>query len=93
MILAIATDPVEATAKLQSRLPGVVLLTDLDPGLAAVTAWGLRVGDAEHPWPATFLVGSDGLVRWRHLGDGAGDWPALAELAAAVRGEPTASPR
>ncbi len=81
-MIAIAADDVEDTARLQARLPGVQLLTD--PSMAVPAAWGLRVGDAEVPWPATFVVDDRGAVAWRHLGVRGADWPTWDELAAAL---------
>jgi hypothetical protein len=69
-------------AALQRKLPGVLLLTD--PQLAASTAWGVHVPDADNPSPGTFVVGRDGVVQWRRLEDARGDWPTYAELAAAL---------
>ena len=78
-----AADDQEHTAELQKSLAGVTLLRD-EPALTATAAWGLKVGDAEAPWPATYIVGQDGAIRWRHLRDANGDWPAYADLAAAI---------
>lgn len=85
VVFAIATDSVADTATLQARVPGITVLTDLDPEISAIAAWGLRIGDAEHPWPGTFVVAAPtGVVRWRYIGAADGDWPTLAELAAAI---------
>jgi peroxiredoxin len=81
-IVAIAADSVADMATLQAKLPRLVLLTD--PDVAAATAWGVRAAGADHPSPGTFVVGRDGLVRWRRLEDARGDWPSYAELAAAL---------
>lgn len=81
-VIAIAADSVADTAVLQAKLPRLLLLTD--PGAAAAAAWGVRVPDADNPSPGTFVVGRDGIVRWRRLEDARGDWPTYAELAAAL---------
>jgi hypothetical protein len=81
-VVAIAADSVADTAALQAKVVGVLLLSD--PGLAASAAWGVRVPDADSPSPGTFVVGRDGLVRWRRLEDPRGDWPTYAELNAAL---------
>ena len=67
----------------------MTLLRD-EPSLAATSAWGLKVGDAEAPWPATYVIDTAGKVRWRHLRDEHGDWPTYAELAAAIDANATA---
>ncbi len=61
----------------------MTLLRD-EPSLAATATWGLKVADAEAPWPATYIVGQDGTIKWRHLRDAKGDWPAYADLASAL---------
>lgn len=61
----------------------MTLLRD-EPELPATAAWGLKVGDAEAPWPATYVVDASGAIRWRHLRDAKGDWPSYAELDAAL---------
>lgn len=81
-VVAIAADSVADTAALQTRLPRLLLLTDLD--VSASTAWGVRAVGADNPSPGTFIVGRDGIVRWRKLEDARGDWPTYAELAAAL---------
>jgi peroxiredoxin len=81
-IVAIASDSVADTAALQAKVPRLLLLTD--PTVAAAQAWGVRLPDADSPSPGTFVVGRDGIVRWRRLEDARGDWPTYAELAAAL---------
>jgi hypothetical protein len=56
-----------------------------DDELATTSTWKLRVGDAEAPWPATFVISSDGVIRYRRLRDDRGDWPPYAEVAAAAQ--------
>ena len=82
VVVAIAADDVEDMAPLQTKVPGLVLLTD--PKLAALQAWGVLQRGAEHPSPVTFVIDRDGIVRWRHLLDVRGDWPTYAELLAAL---------
>lgn len=83
-MVAIAADSVTDMAALQPKLPKITLLTD--PGVAAATAWGLHVPDADSPSPGTFVVDRDGVVQWRRLGDRRGDWPTYPEVAAALHG-------
>ncbi len=82
VVVAIAADDVEDMAPLQTKVPGILLMTD--PKLAALQAWGVLQREAEHPSPVTFVIGRDGIVRWRHLLDVRGDWPTYAELRAAL---------
>jgi len=81
-VIAIAADAVKDTAGLQAKLPALTLLTD--PTMAAVAAWGLRFGDADEPWPATFIVNGAGTITWRYVGAKGKDWPAYDDLAAAL---------
>jgi len=69
-------------AGLQVQLKDVRLLSDL--GLATSTAWGLLEPGADSPYPGTYLVGGDGVIRWRFVGANHHDWPAYSELAAAL---------
>lgn len=82
-MIAIAADEVTDMAALQTKLAGVTLLT-ADRRLPSLTAWGvLETGD-EHPIPATFVVGRDGVVRWRHVLNPGGDWPTYDAVVKAV---------
>jgi len=81
-VVGIAADTVADTAALQTELAGVTLLTD--PDVRASTAWGVHEPGAENPTPSTFVVGGDGVVRWRKLPDDTGDWPSYADVAAAL---------
>jgi hypothetical protein len=69
-------------AALQTKLPGVLLLTD--PKFQAGDAWGVHLTGADGPSPATYIVGGDGVIRWRKLPDSHGDWPTYDELAKAT---------
>jgi peroxiredoxin len=81
--VAIAADSIEDMASLQQKLAAITLLSDLD--LSASAAWGQREAGATNPSPGTFVVGRDGVVRWRRLDEPSGDWPTYAELVAAIR--------
>ena len=63
-------------------MPAVTCLTD--PGTKAASAWGVHEPGAENPTPSTFVVGGDGVVRWRKLADDKGDWPSYADVASAL---------
>ena len=68
---------------LQPKLPTITLLTDVK--LAGSVAWGLVPAGAEEPEPGTFIIDRGGVVRYRKLADGKGDWPAYADVATALR--------
>lgn len=77
-VVAIAADPVDELRKVAAEHPGLAHYSD--PELRTTAAWGLRLGDADSPYPGTFVVDGEGAVRWRRLGGPAGDWPTYAEL-------------
>ncbi len=78
MVVAIAADEVEDMAALQTRMRGIVLLTD--PGLTVLRAWGALLPGAEHPSPITFVVRRDERISYRHPLDEHGDWPPYANV-------------
>lgn len=80
-----SADDVEDMAALQVKVPSLLLVTD--PKLGALKQWGTLWGGAEHPSPVTYVIGKDGIVKWRHLLDVRGDWPTYAELAAVLERE------
>ena len=69
-------------AGLQVTLKEIRLLSDSK--LVLSTAWGLHEAGADSPYPATYIVGRDGQIRWRFVGANHHDWPAYSELAAAL---------
>lgn len=79
--MAIASDSVAEMAALQTKLPQVTLLTDLDQ--KAAIAWGVHYPGADDPTPSTFVV-RDGLIRYQRIEQRGGDWPTYPELAAAL---------
>ena len=80
-VIAIAADALRDTARLQVTLPALTLLTD--PSMAVPAAWGQR-GDADTPWPGTYVVDDGGRITWRSVGVAGRDWPSWAELATAL---------
>ena len=69
-------------AGLQTKVPGLVLLTD--PTLATATAWGVHLTGADEPSPGTFVV-RGGVIRYQRLEERSGDWPTYAELSSALQ--------
>jgi len=51
-----------------------------DPGLAVAIAWGVAMDGRDIAVPATFLVGRDGVIRYRYVGESMTDRPTLEEL-------------
>lgn len=69
-------------AALQTRVPRIRLLADLD--VSAARAWGVVLPGGEHAIAATFVVDRDRKIVWRHLPDQRGDWPPYDALARAA---------
>ncbi len=81
-MVGIAADALRDMASIQPGLTGVRLLSDLQ--LTTAKAWGLHQPGADSPYPATYLVGGDGVIRWRFVGANHHDWPTYSELVAAL---------
>ena len=82
-VVAIAADAVKDTAALQTDIPKITLLTDLD--LKASDGFGLHIPGAEHPSPGTYIVDKSGTVVWRKLEEAGKDWPTYPEVEAALK--------
>jgi len=82
-VIAIAADSVQDTAALQTDIPKITLLTDLD--LKASEGFGLHIPGAEHPSPGTYVVDKSGAVIWRRLEENGKDWPTYPEVQSALK--------
>lgn len=67
-LVAISVDPPERSTPLAERL-GVrfPLLSDVD--LKVTRAYGVVDGENGIAWPAIFIVGKDGRIKWRSLAE------------------------
>src|SRR5262245_66261154 len=68
-VLAVVVDPVEQNAAVV-RDAGLGYHVLADPQLATIDAYGVRYDRSGEPSiarPATFLIGADGVIRWRDL--------------------------
>ncbi len=64
--MPISVDPVEKSEALVQRLGlGFPIACDVDR--EATRGFGLFEEDNDIAWPATYLLSSDGVVRWRLL--------------------------
>lgn len=56
-----------------------------DPGYKMVDAWGLRWNaPRETAYPSTFVIGTDGMVKWQKVSAGHGDRSNPADVIAAL---------
>ncbi len=68
VLITLSSDPWEhITARDERRRLGEIALAD--PDAAVISAWGLEhaMGPDTIARPASFLVGPDGRIAWRHL--------------------------
>lgn len=78
-IAAISVDSVEDSAALAERLGvGFPLLSD--PDARVIDRYGVRMKGETLAVPATFIVGRDGTLAWRHVGERALDRPPLSQV-------------
>ncbi len=93
--MAITPEPVELAAKMKNdmQLPFTFLS---DPQLDVIRAFGIFHEDEPKgrilPYPATYLIGHDGLVKWRHIGRETRDRPKPHELKEAIMNFSNRSP-
>ena len=77
-----ADDQVEiANWAREEKLPYPVLV---DARLDLIRAWELKESGSDCSIPAAFVVGRDGVIVFRHLGESAGDRVGVAELLQAL---------
>jgi peroxiredoxin len=82
-LVAISVDsPVESRA-LAERL-GLSFPLLSDPDLKAIRAYGVEDAENGIAWPAIFIVGADGRIRWRSLAETYTVRPASAVLLEAL---------
>jgi peroxiredoxin len=84
-LIAISADPVEDAKALKGKLKAGYLVCS-DPSLAVIDAWGLRDPGAPIAKPTTVVVGSDGTIRFLHVGATPADRPSSDQLLGAVDG-------
>jgi peroxiredoxin len=66
-IVAVSNDDLETSQKTQAQFPHLMIASDSDMAMAqafAVIQKGAGHGGTDTNAPTTFLVGSDGKVRW-----------------------------
>jgi peroxiredoxin len=74
-LVAISVDPPERSKALAERL-GVTFPVLSDVDLKVVRAYGVEDGENGIAWPAIFVVGTDGAIRWRSLAETYPERPA-----------------
>jgi peroxiredoxin len=84
-VVAISVDPMPTNQALADKLGlGDDLPLLADPDLATIRAFGVEDEGKDISLPATFVVGSDGKVRWIYVGDNPRDRPLVESVLAAV---------
>ena len=73
-VVAISVDSAEDSTALAARLNITIPLLS-DPDLAVIKAYGVAMEGNDIAVPSTFIVGSDRVVRWRHVGETQFDRP------------------
>ena len=82
-VVAVSIDPAEKSKAFASATGfDAPILVDAD--LAAIRAWGVEDVGHDIAKPATFVVGKDKKLRYRHIGENPGDRPAIDEILAAI---------
>jgi peroxiredoxin len=79
-VVVVSPEPVEKLEALAKRVKAFYPLLS-DPGSTAAEALGAVI-ERRHqcPFPAAFLIAPDGVIRFRHVGRDARDWPDWKEI-------------
>lgn len=64
-------------SKLLARQLGIEFPLLSDPDAKVAEAWGVAMLGEELAIPATFVVGPDGTIAWRHVGERVPDRPPV----------------
>lgn len=56
-----------------------------DPDRAVITAWGVADPGGDIAVPATFVVGTDGVVRYAYVGEHKADRPMMKDILEVIR--------
>ncbi len=78
-VVAISVDSREDSLEfIANKGIGVPLLSD--PEMGVIKAYGVAMVSENIAVPATFIVGADGRVRWRHVGETMMDRPDALQV-------------
>ena len=64
---------------------GVTFPLFSDPELTVIRSWGLLDTSAQISVPATFVVDSDNVIRFAHVGDDKADRPVVQDVISVLR--------
>ena len=82
-MVAVCVDSIARNHDVLTRLQlGFPILSD--PTLATTRAFGVEDAQNGIAWPAVFVIGTDGRVRWRSLADEVAHRPSSSELLAVI---------
>ena len=84
-LVAVSVDDVSRAAKM-AVATGAAFPVLADPTADTARDYGVYslLGDGVAA-PATFIVGKEGVILWRHVGENIGDRPPVAEILRQVR--------
>src|SRR6185295_187433 len=82
-VIAIAVDPPDQLAELAQRFPAITMAAD-DKALTVTHAWTQTPAGDEYPTPGTYVVGTDGTIRFSFPARPGQDWPTWSQVAAAL---------
>ena len=88
-MLAVSVDDAETSAGLRKRLD-LTYPVLVDGERRVCKAFGVHDPGNDVAWPATFVVGKDGRVRWRHVEATYPQRVPVAAILAALEVTPTA---
>jgi peroxiredoxin len=84
VLVALSSDSPEQARELKSKL-GLDFEVVSDENLEIAARYGVRQQEKEAAVPATFVVGEDGRIEFRKVGENIPDRAKLAEIVAALR--------
>ncbi len=79
-------DPEESRQLAEKRKVGFPLLSD--PDMNVISRYGVADADAEIAIPAIFLVGQDGTIVWKQVGEFIGTRPRPSRLLEVIDAQP-----
>ena len=78
-MLPISVDSHEDSVALAAR-KGITVPLLSDPDMTVISAYGVAMEGQDIAVPATFIVGPDGAIVWRYIGESMSDRPNAARI-------------
>lgn len=83
-VVAISVDEAEDSNRLAGTL-GLTFPLLSDPDLAAALSFGVAMEGQDIAVPSVFIVGKDGRIHYRYVGESVTDRPTSADLIDAIK--------